>query len=202
MQVLYEQICQTTRAAGPVLICGQSGVGKELITRALHEKSDRADGPLLPVNCAGIPAEFLESESFGHACGAFAGAQRVRRGLFSEAHGGMLLLDEIGEWALDLQAKRLRGLRDGRARPVGANFERTVDVRIVAAMHRNLPREVARREFREDLPYRLNTFKLQVSPLRQRGGDLRRLGRDFIRYLGAHLRCDIERSAMRRLRSL
>ena len=202
MQVLYEQICQTTRAAGPVLICGRSGVGKELITRGLHEKSDRAYGPLLPVNCAGIPEGLLESELFGLACGAFAGAQRVRRGLFSEAHGGMVLLDEIGEWALFLQAKRLRGLRDGRVRPVGAKFERTVDVRTVAATHRDLPREVARREFREDLSYRLNTFKLQVSPLRQCGGDLRQRGRDFIRYLSAHLGCDIEGSAMRRLRFL
>ena len=144
----------------------------------------------------------LESELFGHACGAFAGAQRVRRGLFSEAHGGMVLLDEIGEWALFLQAKRLRGLRDGRVRPVGANFERTVDVRIVATTHRELPREVARREFREDLSYRLKTFKLQVSPLRQRVWDLRGLGRNFIRHLTAHPGCDIEGSAMRRLRAL
>lgn len=192
MQALYEQICQIAHAAGPVLICGESGVGKELIARALHEESDRARGPLVPVNCAGIPAELLESELFGHACGAFTGAQRARRGLFSEAHGGTLLLDEIGELAPDLQAKLLRALQDGRVRPVGANFERTVDVRIVAATQRDLEREVARKEFREDLFYRLNTFKLQVPPLRQRGGDLTLLAGYFLRHFSAHLGREIE----------
>lgn len=192
MQRLYEQIRRIARAAGPVLICGESGVGKELITRALHEESDRAQGPLVPVNCAGLPGELLESELFGHASGAFTGAQRARRGLFIEAHGGTLLLDEIGELAPDMQAKLLRALQDGRVRPVGADFERTVDVRVIAATHRDLEHEVARKTFREDLFYRLNTFKLVVPPLRQRGEDLKLLARYFTRYFSVQIGREVE----------
>lgn len=187
MTALYGQICRIARAAGPVLIAGESGVGKELITRALHEESERSGGPLVPVNCAGIPMELLESELFGHACGAFTGAQRARRGLFLEAHGGTLLLDEIGELAPAMQAKLLRALQDGRVRPVGANFEQRVDVRVVAATNCDLEREVALKLFREDLFYRLNTFKLQVPPLRQRGDDLALLATHFTRYFSGQL---------------
>ncbi len=192
MRMLYGQICQIARAAGPVLISGESGVGKELITRALHEESDRARGPLVPVNCAGIPAALLESELFGHASGAFTGAQHARRGLFIEAHGGTLLLDEIGELAPQMQAKLLRALQDGRVRPVGANFERTVDVRVVAATNRDLEREVARKVFREDLFYRLNTFKLQVPPLRRRGEDLQLLARYFTRWFSGQMGREVD----------
>jgi transcriptional regulator with PAS, ATPase and Fis domain len=191
MKALYERVCRIARAAGPVLISGESGVGKELITRALHEESDRASGPLVPVNCAGIPAELLESELFGHACGAFTGAQRARSGLFAAAHGGTLLLDEIGELPAGMQAKLLRALQDGRVRPVGANIERTVDVRVVAATNRNLEREVVRKTFREDLFYRLSTFKLRIPPLRQRGEDLTLLAEYFTRHFSAKLSREI-----------
>ncbi len=182
MKSLYKSVCQIARAAGPVLVSGESGVGKELITRALHEESDRAGGPLVPVNCAGIPAELLESELFGHASGAFTGAQRSRCGLFAAAHGGTLLLDEIGDLAADMQAKLLRALQDGRVRPIGADFERSVDVRVIAATNRDLEGDVLRKVFREDLFYRLNTFKVWVPPLRQRGEDLALLATYFARH--------------------
>ena len=182
MVALYEQVRQIARAGGSVLVCGESGVGKELITRALHAESDRGDGPLIPVNCAGIPSELLESELFGHASGAFTGAHRARRGLFAEAHGGTLLLDEIAELKPEMQAKLLRVLQDGQIRPLGANLERQVDVRVVAATNRDLEREVTRGRFREDLFFRLATFKIQVPPLRERGEDLKRLALHFTRH--------------------
>jgi transcriptional regulator with GAF, ATPase, and Fis domain len=182
MLALYEQVRQVARAGGSVLVCGESGVGKELITRALHAESDRGGGPLIPVNCAGIPSELLESELFGHASGAFTGAQHARRGLFAEAHGGTLLLDEIAELAPEMQAKLLRVLQDGQVRPLGANLERQVDVRVVAATNRDLEREVTRGRFREDLFYRLATFTLRVPPLRERGEDLQRLAAHFARH--------------------
>jgi DNA-binding NtrC family response regulator len=181
MLALYEQVRQVARAAGSVLVCGESGVGKELIARALHAESDRGGGPLIPVNCAGIPSELLESELFGHASGAFTGAQHARRGLFAEAHGGTLLLDEIAELAPEMQAKLLRVLQDGQVHPLGANLERQVDVRVVAATNRDLERDVTRGRFREDLFFRLATFTLRVPPLRERGEDLSRLAEHFAR---------------------
>lgn len=187
MRSVYAQVRQVARAAGPVLIAGESGVGKELVARALHAESDRAHGPLVPVNCAGIPAELMESELFGHTAGAFTGAQRARRGLFVEAHGGTLLLDEVGELPAGMQAKLLRVLQDQRVRPVGADREHAVDVRILAATNRNLAREVADGGFREDLFYRLNTFKLEVPPLRQRGEDLTLLAAHFTQRFSALL---------------
>ena len=137
MRHLFDQIRVVARAQGPVLINGESGTGKELVARALHAESDRHQGPFLAVNCAGIPAELLESEFFGHAAGAFTGAQKARKGLLQEAQGGSLLLDEIGEMPLALQAKLLRALQDGSVRPVGQDMEVKVDVRIIAATHRN-----------------------------------------------------------------
>ena len=195
MLTLYEEVRQVARAGGSVLVCGESGVGKELITRALHAESDRGGGPLIPVNCAGIPSELLESELFGHASGAFTGAQHARRGLFAEAHGGTLLLDEIAELAPEMQAKLLRVLQDGQIRPLGANFERQVDVRVVAATNRDLEREVTRGRFREDLFFRLATFTLRVPPLRERGEDLQRLAEHFVRrFSGALGRAPLELS--------
>ncbi|MDR9435443.1 MAG: sigma-54 dependent transcriptional regulator [Thiohalophilus sp.] len=180
MQRLYSQIRQIARAAGPVLIEGESGVGKELVARALHAESEVAEGPFIAVNCAAIPAELLESELFGHAAGAFSGAQKARRGLFLEASGGSLLLDEIGELPIGMQAKLLRVLQEQRLRPVGANREETVEVRILAATNSDLEREVSEGNFREDLFYRLNTFALQIPPLRERGEDLELLTARFI----------------------
>lgn len=181
MRHLFDQIRVVARAQGPVLINGESGVGKELVARALHAESDRREGPFLAVNCAGIPAELLESEFFGHAAGAFTGAQKARKGLLQEAHGGSLLLDEIGEMPLAMQAKLLRALQDGSIRPVGQDTEEQVDVRIIAATHRDLKQKVMDGSFREDLYYRLETFAIQIPPLRDREDDLGLLAQQFVR---------------------
>lgn len=181
IRTLFDQIRVVARAQGPVLINGESGTGKELVAKALHAESERADGPFLAVNCAGIPQELLESEFFGHAAGAFTGARKARNGLLQEAQGGTLLLDEIGEMPLTLQAKLLRALQDGSVRPVGQDTEVQVDVRIIAATHRDLKQKVTEGSFREDLYYRLETFAIQIPPLRQREDDLELLAQQFVR---------------------
>lgn len=180
MHGMFEQIRQLARANGPVLIAGESGTGKELVARAIHDESDRADGPFQAVNCAGVPADLLESEFFGHEAGAFTGAVKARKGLFSQASGGTLLLDELGEMPLALQAKLLRVLQDGVIRPVGSNREHQVDVRIVAATNRDLDEMISSGSFREDLFYRLETFTLRVPPLRERDEDLELLAARFL----------------------
>lgn len=180
MTTLFRQIQQVARADGPVLILGESGTGKELVARAVHAESRFRDGPFLAVNCAGIPEALLESEFFGHEEGAFTGAGRMRRGLFAEAEGGTLLLDEISEMPLPLQAKLLRMLQDGKIRPVGSDRERQVDVRIVAATHCDLEERTRDGKFREDLFYRLETFPLHLPPLRERGEDLDLLAGFFL----------------------
>ncbi len=172
MLTLFQQIRQIARADGPVLILGESGTGKELVARAIHAEGGSSSGPFLAVNCAGIPEHLLESEFFGHEAGAFTGAVKARQGIFAEAEGGTLLLDEISEMPPALQAKLLRMLQDGKLRPVGSNRERQVDVRILAATNRNIEELVGAGEFREDLFYRLETFSLHVPPLRERGTDL------------------------------
>jgi len=187
MQRLFASVRQVGRALGPVLVAGESGVGKELVARAVHRESVRAEGPFIAVNCAGLPSDLVESELFGHVAGAFTGAQRARRGLFREADGGTLMLDEIADLPLSLQAKLLRVLEDGRVRSVGADREDTVDVRIVAATHRDLAAEVEAGRFREDLFYRLETFLVRVPPLRERGEDLDLLAAHFVGRFGAQL---------------
>ncbi|MFD1008699.1 MULTISPECIES: sigma-54-dependent transcriptional regulator [Oceanisphaera] len=175
MAQLFHQIRQIASADGPVLVQGESGTGKELVARALHDQSNRKNGPYMVVNCGGIPSELMESEFFGHAAGAFTGARTQRAGLFQQADGGTLLLDELGEMPLTLQAKLLRVLQDGRVRPVGSDHEIQLDVRIIGATNRNLTEAVADGSFREDLFYRLETFALQVPPLRAREDDIQRL---------------------------
>jgi two-component system, NtrC family, response regulator AtoC len=172
MLTLFQQIRQIARADGPVLILGESGTGKELVARALHDESGSAAGPFLAVNCAGIPEHLLESEFFGHEAGAFTGARKARQGIFAEAEGGTLLLDEISEMPPSLQAKLLRMLQDGKFRPVGGNRERQINVRILAATNRNIEELVRTGAFREDLFFRLETFSLHVPPLRERGADI------------------------------
>ena len=179
MRGLFDQIRQLARAEGPVLVIGESGTGKELVARAVHAESERAGGPFLAINCAGLPAELLESE-FGHVAGAFTGANRAHKGLFQQADGGTLFLDEIGEMPLPLQAKLLRVLQEGTIRPVGAERELSVDVRIIAASNRPLETEAGREAFREDLFFRLETFILQVPPLRDREEDLELLAAGFV----------------------
>jgi two-component system response regulator AtoC len=185
MRVLFEQIRRVAQAAGPVLIIGESGTGKELVARAIHEESKRADKAFIAVNCAGVPEELLESEFFGHLAGAFTGAARTRKGLFAEAVGGTLFLDEIAEMPVNLQAKLLRVLQEGRMRPVGSDKEQPVNVRVVAATNRDLEQAVASGEFRTDLYYRLETFVLQMPALRERGKDRELLASRFIAQFAA-----------------
>lgn len=177
---LFTQIRQVAPARGPVLILGESGSGKELVAKAVHRLSDRSGGPFMAVNCAGIPETLMESEFFGHEEGAFTGSAGARDGLFVEAGGGTLFLDEIAEMPMALQSKLLRILQDGKVRRVGSNVEREVDVRVLAATHRNLEEEVAEGRFREDLFYRLETFNLRVPPLREREEDVELLAQRFL----------------------
>lgn len=185
MRTLFDAIRQVAPLGGPVIVTGESGTGKELVARAVHAESPRRDAPFVPLNCAAMPPELMESELFGHARGAFTGATQQRPGLFVEADGGTLLLDEIGEMQPDLQAKLLRVLEDGCIRPLGSDREVTVDVRLIAATNRDLEAEVAAGRFREDLFFRLETFPLAVPPLRERGEDLDLLAAHFIERFAA-----------------
>ncbi|QDT00777.1 sigma 54-interacting transcriptional regulator [Adhaeretor mobilis] len=172
MQALKRKIDRVAKAPGGVLIRGESGAGKELVARAIHRLSPRAEQPLVSVNCAAIPADLIESHLFGHKQGAFTGADRDHIGYFQQANLGTLFLDEVGELPLEGQAKLLRILEGHPFLPVGATHEVTVDVRLVAATNRDLQSFVREKKFREDLYYRLSIFELQVPPLRERGDDV------------------------------
>ena len=163
-----------------VLICGESGVGKELVARAIHQRSPRARGPLVKINCAALPAELLESELFGHERGAFTGATSVRVGMFEQAHHGTILLDEIGEMSARLQAKLLHVLQDGSFTRLGSNRPIVVDARVLAATNRNLSAMMASGQFREDLYYRLKVVEVHVPPLRERLQELSSLVEYFL----------------------
>jgi two-component system response regulator HydG len=164
-----------------VLICGETGTGKELVARAVHSAGPRGSGPFVAINCAAVPATLLESELFGHARGAFTDAKGAREGLFVRASGGTLFLDEVGEMPLEMQTKLLRALQERTVRPIGSNDEVAFDTRIVTATHRDLEREVADRRFREDLYYRVNVVRIPVPPLRERGSDILMLATYFLR---------------------
>ena len=184
MRNLAYEIRQVALTQEPVLLIGESGTGKELVASAIHRESPRADKPFVPVNCAAIPAELIESELFGHERGAFTGADRKKTGLFMAAEGGTLFLDEIGDLPIGLQAKLLRVLQEQTIRPVGATAEIPIDVRIVAATHRNLENEVQSRTFREDLYYRLEALTLRIPPLRERGADIEVLALHLLKQIG------------------
>jgi two-component system nitrogen regulation response regulator GlnG len=164
----------------PVLITGESGSGKEVVARAIHAASPRGAGPFIAVNTAAIPRELLESELFGHERGAFTGAVTSRQGRFREANRGTLFLDEIGDMSMDLQAKLLRVLQDSEVTPVGGSAPEAIDVRVLAATHRDLDQAVAEGRFREDLLYRLRVVPLHVPPLRERRDDIGALAEHFV----------------------
>lgn len=187
MRELFRELRRIGRARGPVLIEGESGVGKELAARAIHAESARSGGPFLAVNCAGVPESLLESEFFGHEKGAFSGATGRRPGLFQEASGGTLLLDEIAEMPAALQATLLRVLQERTVRAVGSDRPREVDVRVVAATNRDLDEAMREGSFRQDLYFRLETFRVAIPPLREREGDVDLLTLRFIRRHAARL---------------
>jgi two-component system response regulator HydG len=180
MRELFEKIKLVADTNSTVLVVGESGTGKELVARSLHNSSRRHDEPFLPVNCAAIPETLVESELFGHEKGAFTGASQARKGLFQDAHGGTLFIDEIGELALGLQSKLLRAIENKKVMPVGSTREIPVDVRLVVATNRDLDEQVKRGEFREDLYYRLKVVVLRLPPLRDRTEDIPLLTRYFI----------------------
>lgn len=185
MLKLKDRIARVARASGCALVRGESGVGKELVARAIHRLSPRKDRPLLCVNCAAIPAELMESQLFGHKKGAFTGADKDHAGWFQQAHTGTIFLDEVGELTLEGQAKLLRILEGHPFMPVGDNKEITVDVRLIAATNRDLREYVRDKKFREDLYYRLSVFELEVPPLRERGGDIEILLNHFLKHFRA-----------------
>ncbi len=180
MRRVFELIERVAPSDLAVTILGDTGTGKELVARALHARSPRAPGPFIPVNCSAIAETLIESELFGHEKGAFSGAERMRKGAFEEAHGGTIFLDEIGELPFDLQAKLLRTLELGEVKRVGASRPLHVDVRVVAATHRDLRAQVRAGKFREDLFYRLCVVPVAVPPLRQRRGDVQLLAETFL----------------------
>ncbi len=187
---LREVVSQVERVANtsiPVLILGETGAGKELLARLIHERSSRRDGPIVRVNCGAIPAELVDSELFGHERGSFTGAIQTRRGWFERADGGTLFLDEIGELPLAAQVRLLRVLQDGLYERVGAQETRRANVRVVAATHRDLPSMVREGRFREDLWYRLSVFPVRLPPLRERLSDLPALARHFAAEAGGRL---------------
>jgi len=172
MSKVYERINKVAPTAVTVLIQGETGTGKELVAKAIHNQSPRSRGPLISVNCAAIPETLIESELFGYEKGAFTGASSQRDGLVAAADGGTLFLDEVGELPLEAQARLLRVLQEKEVRPIGATKSRTVDIRLVAATHRNLSELAKQGKFREDLYYRLDVISIKLPPLRERGHDI------------------------------
>ena len=187
LQSVMERVEQVARTDAPVLLLGETGSGKEVIARAIHARSPRAAGPVVRVNCGAIPAELIDSELFGHERGAFTGAVATRKGWFERADGGTLFLDEIGELPAAAQVRLLRVLQDGSLERVGGGHVITVDVRIVAATHRQLDAMVAEGAFREDLWYRISVFPIRLPPLRERSEDIPTLAGHFARRAGQRL---------------
>jgi two-component system, NtrC family, response regulator AtoC len=180
MLALKQLIAQVAPEKATVLITGETGTGKELVAKAIHQSSSRKNGLFVAVNCAAIPAEMLESELFGHEKGAFTGAVKERIGKFELADGGTLFLDEITEMPIQLQAKLLRALQEGVIEKLGGNKQIQLDIRLLAATNRDPLQAVKAGKLREDLYYRLNVFQLSVPPLRDRGQDVRLLAQHFL----------------------
>ncbi|MFZ9596653.1 MAG: sigma-54-dependent transcriptional regulator [Bdellovibrionia bacterium] len=180
MEQLRQMIAQVAPTSAPVLLRGESGTGKERVAQLIHQQSARSAGPMIAINCSALPENLIESELFGFERGAFTGATTAKEGLFEAAHGGTLLLDEIGDMPLSLQAKLLRVLQENEVRRLGSTYSRKIDVRVIAASHRNLKEKVKEGSFREDLLYRLEVIEIQVPALRERLEDLSELASWFL----------------------
>jgi two-component system, NtrC family, response regulator PilR len=185
MQQVRATIGKLARNQAPVYIAGESGVGKELVARLIHEQGPRASGPFVPVNCGAIPSELMESEFFGHRKGSFTGAGADKEGVFQVAQGGTLFLDEVAELPLHMQVKLLRAIQEKAVRPIGGRDEIPVDVRILSATHKNLGQLVEQGQFRQDLFYRINVIELRVPPLRERRGDVPQLAAFILQSLAS-----------------
>jgi DNA-binding NtrC family response regulator len=195
IQSLIQTIEKVAATDSTVLISGESGTGKELVARAIHENSTRKDKPLITVNCGAIPEDLLEAELFGHMKGAFTGATQTRVGRFEAAQGGTIFLDEVGELPLHLQVKLLRVLQQRQFEPVGSSKTIEVDVRIIAATNRDLEEAVSKKEFREDLFYRLNVIPVRTPALRERKSDIQILANHFIAQFNAQTGHSVESPA-------
>jgi len=181
MLIVYKQIAHAAQSEVAVLVTGETGTGKELVARAVHRHSRRSDQPFVAVNCGALAESLLESELFGHVRGSFTGAVNDKKGLFEQAHGGVIFLDEIGETTPAVQVRLLRAIEEGEIRPVGASRVVKVNVRVLAATNRNLQREVERGAFRQDLLYRMNVLPIPIPPLRERREDMPQLVSHFLR---------------------
>lgn len=187
---LRKQILKVSRSQAPVYISGESGTGKELVARAIHYQGGRADGPFIPVNCGAIPKELMESEFFGHTKGSFTGATSDKQGLFQAANGGTLFLDEVADLPLDMQVKLLRAIQEKAIRPIGAEQETSVDIRVLSATHKDLVQEVQKERFRNDLYYRINVIQIDIPPLRDRQEDIELLSKHFLEAFAKDSGCD------------
>jgi len=198
---LFKQMARIAATDLPVTIYGESGTGKELLVRTIHRHSARASHPFIAVNCGALTETLLESELFGHLRGSFTGATARHRGLFEEAHGGTIFLDEIGETSLGFQVKLLRALQEGEIKPVGSNRDVRVNVRVLTASNRDLEQAVKENRFRQDLLYRINAVTLTVPPLRERREDIPQLIRRFLKpsAAGTHRQVEFTPEAMARL---
>jgi len=191
MQRLRMQITKLARSQAPIYISGESGSGKEVAARLVHELGPRADRPFVPVNCGAIPSELMESEFFGHIKGSFTGAVADKEGLFAAAEGGTLFLDEVADLPLSMQVKLLRAIQEKAVRPVGAATEQNIDVRILSATHKDLAEEVATDRFRQDLYYRLNVIELPMPSLRDRAEDIPELAGQILERLASSYGADV-----------
>lgn len=204
MQLLRKQITKLARSQAPIYISGESGSGKELVARLIHEQGPHADAPFIPVNCGAIPTELMESEFFGHAKGSFTGAVSDKEGLFQAANGGTLFLDEVADLPLAMQVKLLRGIQEKAIRPIGGQQEIPVDVRILSATHKDLAIEVEEDNFRQDLYYRINVIELKVPSLRERLDDVPELANELLNRIAVDYKTQapkISDDAMNNLRS-
>lgn len=201
MKELLETASRAANSDATVLISGESGTGKEVLARLIHQSSPRSHGPMVTVNCAAIPSGLIESELFGHVKGAFTGAIKDRKGYFKTASGGTLFLDEIGELTTDVQVKLLRAIQEKQVQAVGSENSKNVDIRIIAATNQNLPEQIAKGAFREDLYYRLSVIPLYIPPLRERTEDIPALVSHFLKKFDAPRNVSFSKASLDVLRA-